>query len=200
MEDGQKNIFTKVIETNEQIKQLEKYTFSVRIRALNAHILAIKTGQSASGFRVVAKQIIEFSNELDASCSDLQRLYRSVLSRGSYIIKREKTRIIFQRANQHAEAMNVPVENQQAVKKTLQKISADLDIMYKDVTKDIVNLSKYVEQALRVTYFGQGVALQTKIECAHITVAKSAFQHAASGFNESMDNIERLLNLILKKW
>jgi len=189
-----------IINANEEIKKLDAFAYSVRVRALNAHTLAARTGLSAAGYGILAHEIIIFSQKLEQSCWRLVELSHRIIEKTSVVVKKSRNEKLFQRCHQLCGQSKISVENMAPLVNSLDTIEDDINILRNENEQQTRAVLNDVSRLLRTCRDGKMMAVQSKIEAAYIKTATQSFKDAADDFEYSMETIEILLSEIVGAW
>ncbi len=193
--------FSNVIFAYEHIRGLEMDLFRLRLKAINARILAISTGgKGAAGFGVVAEAILPFSNRMESLCQKLIDLCRNVLKLSSLNVKDSRNEQILKKTQEKARKINVPQEHSFHLNESIANVENELSRLISKIEEEIKSIRFEIQKALRLCLDGQMISIQIKIESTYVSQNISDFKTAASAFSESLENIQSAIRTIQKDW
>lgn len=181
-----------ILEQNESIKEISEYAFKIRLRSINALILALKSGTASAGFAVVTTELIELSKKLmQLSVLMLQEVENRIeVNIRLNLIDRKCD--LFKKAVANLKTED-NLENHSMIKEIL---DCENETRKTFETGDITfskNLNKEAKQALLECLRGKAVAVQAKIEAAYVEGDRSAFTSVSKDVEELLSQAEKLL-------
>lgn len=196
---GQNQKFSKVISAYEHIRELEVDLFKLRLMALNARILAIRTGgKGAAGFGVVAEAIIPFSNRMENICKKLIFLCGSVLKLASLNAKDSKNEFLLLKTLNKVQKRGVSIDYSKSLENGIVSVKQELIELVNQMEEEISQIHAQIRLALRLCLDGQMISIQIRIESTYVIQNIADFKNVAGAFNESLENIQSAIRTIQK--
>jgi len=183
--------FSKIISINEQVKNLTLMSASIRLQALNALILSLKSGNEAAAFEVVAKEVIHFSKKVDILCGSNLILVKELVRNSSnqiLFLKKNKVWQRTQRINNHKMLGDFIKNKIEILNKKEKSEIEQSNLILKELFIDL-------KQSEKIFLEGKMISIQTKIEGAHMSHLSSLFEDIAVKFENV---IEKMQDYVIK--
>lgn len=178
-----------VVAVNEQIKRVVGIAFSVDISALNATLLAVKSGRRALGFGIVAHEMRIFSRSLAAIMKEISALTFESVRTVSSMLKGARYMRVLER-----------VDLDGAFAKKLEVIKrrhrSDLETSQHLLEELRAKIGALVEGAKDECSFGSAVSRIAKVEATYADDNRSSLEETSRDFDVSISEVANLLNTL----
>ena len=194
--ENRKGDFLQIISVNEKIKTLEDYSYLVRIKALNAYIMAAQKGSSARGYNVVAHEIIRFSQKLEIACHTLIGLCKEMVHKSSIIAKKDRELKTIQKTIRCSQNRENNTKSEEHLSEIYHRLQMDSQHFAAENLSLKNESGQTTQKILRLCLDGKMMAFQSKVETAYIKGSTQAFWDVSNNFEDSMITINGLIGQI----
>jgi hypothetical protein len=153
---------SKFILINKELLNLKRIAFKIKLNSLNEQILSVKFDISRSGFQVVSKEFILFSNYFESLANHIQRIISEYIPNLSKKIKLEKFSFLLSKALNLSSTNSVSeLIKTNSFDKRIQETIENNTFFLKELQTHIQNTETLLLQA-------EVIFLQSKITAAYI--------------------------------
>ncbi|MDH4200867.1 MAG: hypothetical protein OEV66_10880 [Spirochaetia bacterium] len=199
MKDETNRQIGKVLEANEFIKSVDTKAILIKINALNALFLAIRSEEHLRGYIVVTDEFNRFTDELSRFVDKLRDLIFKNVVIISTQLKLHNRNVLYTKAFQLSatgDSGNIIHDIVQKNEKMLAEHDREIEIFF----SDLVHLLKGNE---RLVLRGDMLAMQAKIEGAYSIKSRDVFRDVAESFQKHIidirDSLQHLSKILGKK-
>lgn len=169
--------FHQAVAINEEVKRVVKISNEVNLAAINAMLIAKRSGRSAAGFGVVSVELRAFSQQLDRVMVEVGAVVASLVVSGATLCRqRQRQRILQQVAGDLA---STPLLQKEEIINVIgQKIGADIGCLLGGLGK-----------ALRLCAIGGAISRSAKIESVHCRQFATELQQVAEQVAQAIEGM-----------
>lgn len=183
----------KVVLVNEDIKEVVRNANSINLTALNAMLMARRTGTAASGFGVVAEEMRSLSVQLESSMSGLRRLSDQLLGGVTQSLRQTRLeRILHLTAARGAS----PAEHLAPVLDAAKIRRVALDLRIAEICAALV---RDLERVVEVTRHADSLAPMARIEASWAAEHQFELGKVSTDLGQLLRNILPVLNRLAAK-
>lgn len=183
----------KVVLVNEDIKEVVRNANSINLTALNAMLMARRTGTAASGFGVVAEEMRSLSVQLESSMSGLRRLSDQLLGGVTQSLRQTRLeRILHLTAARGAS----PAEHLAPVLDAAKIRRVALDLRIAEICAALV---RDLERVVEVTRHADSLAPMARIEASWAAEHRFELGKVSTDLGQLLRNILPVLNRLAAK-
>jgi len=180
----------RVVKANEDIKKVIRISSGVNLVALNAMLIAKRSGERSRGFAVVSSELRLFSRNLDAAMNGLGELIFSLV-RDAAAMQRQR--------QQHSHFMAVMKANKSVRKwaePTLARVEARMGVVEEEISQDWHRLRLQLNRVLQLCESGRSLSRSAKIEAVYGGDMSTTLKQVASQIEGTVDEIFSTLKLL----
>lgn len=183
----------KVVLVNEDIKEVVRNANSINLTALNAMLMARRTGTAASGFGVVAEEMRSLSVQLESNMSGLRRLSDQLLGSVTQSLRQTRLeRILHLTAARGAS----PAEHLAPVLDAAKIRRVALDLRIAEICAALV---RDLERVVEVTRHADSLAPMARIEASWAAEHRFELGKVSTDLGQLLRNILPVLNRLAAK-
>ncbi len=155
------SLLGKFITTNKEVIRLKELAFQIKLKSLNEQILSIRFDMQESGFQVVSKELIHFSNSFESLAHEML----NVMSQMFPVISGQLKTMRLRKIKERALGLIQSSDSKQLILKRIDK-SMDKNILAKQegLWK---NLLRIIAKTETLSLQGNVIFLQSKITGAY---------------------------------
>jgi len=187
----------KVLEINEFIKTIDGMAALIKLNALNALFLAIRSGEKLRGYIVVTDEFNKFSAELMGFVDLLLVKIHQIVYSISDIIKQNHRLELYERIIKNGETNSMDI-----IKQFIHEHETKITIIGNEMQTNLENIAKLLVRNEKIILRGDMLATQAKIEGAYSAASKDVFLDVAVNFQkhiekirESLQNLRKMMNI-----
>lgn len=180
----------RVVKANEDIKKVIRISSGVNLVALNAMLIAKRSGERSRGFAVVSSELRLFSRNLDAAMNGLGELIFSLV-RDAAAMQRQR--------QQHRHFVAVMKTNRSVRKwaePTLARVEARMGAVEEEIRRDWHRLRLQLNRVLQLCESGRSLSRSAKIEAVYGGDMSTTLKQVASQIEATVDEIFSTLKLL----
>lgn len=180
----------RVVKANEDIKKVIRISSGVNLVALNAMLIAKRSGERSRGFAVVSSELRLFSRNLDAAMNGLGELIFSLV-RDAAAMQRQR--------QQHSHFVAVMKTNKSVRKwaePTLARVEARMGVVEEEIRRDWQRLRLQLNRVLQLCESGRSLSRSAKIEAVYGGDMSTTLKQVASQIEATVDEIFSTLKLL----
>lgn len=180
----------RVVQVNEEIKKVIRASSEVNLVALNAMLIAKRSGEKSRGFRVVSAELRVFSRKLDAVMNSLGALIFGLINDAAHIRKQARTCRYLQAATGQggsAREFLAPIisRKEEEMRGTGHALQRDWD-----------RLLLQLNRALQLCEMGDALSRSAKIEAVYGGDMSVTLKQVAHQIDLTVGNILSILKLL----
>jgi len=184
---------TKVLEINEFIKSIDSKAFFIKLNALNALFLAIRSGEQLRGYIVVTDEFNRFSEELmKFSMLLLEKVHNIVFLVSDQLKQNHRLRLyekVIQQGN---------MESMTHVRQFVNAHATKITKINDEVRTSLASITSSLKGNERLVLRGNVLAMQAKIEGAYSKSSREVFMEVAQNFQDHNNQIRNSLQNLIK--
>lgn len=166
--------FHQAVSINEDVKRVVRISNEVNLAALNAMLIAKRSGRSAAGFGVVSVELRAFSQQLDKVMADVGQTVESLVMSGATLCRQRQRLAILERAGSDL------------LSATLADKAMAVERIDADISQSNQQLAVGLNKALRLCAMGGAISRSAKIESVHC-------QEFSVDLKQVSDQVERAI-------
>ncbi len=173
----------RVVRANEEIKKVIRISSGVNLVALNAMLIAKRSGERSCGFAVVSSELRVFSRNLQVAMADLGALIFGLVRDAAAIKKQQQRRGHFVAIA----LMGKPMSSK--VVAVLACLEERIQTTEEEIGKDWLHLGIQLGRVLQLCETGRSLSRSAKIEAVYGGDMTITLKHVASRIEETVDEI-----------
>ena len=158
---GKVSDLERTIIVNEEIKRIVSASAEIRLAAINAMLIAKRSGEKSVGFAVVSTELRVFSRQLDGYMQSLTELISGLIYSVARMLNQSRMQRIVQTAMDQSKKAGVYIEKLACLK------MEHMQIARQDIVKEWDVLTLQILRAERLCRTGVALSRSAKIEAAH---------------------------------
>ncbi|MDH4262173.1 MAG: hypothetical protein OEV78_03905 [Spirochaetia bacterium] len=185
----------KVLEINEFIKSIDSLAFYIKLNALNALFLAIRSGEQLRGYIVVTDEFNRFSEELMKFVSMLLRIIHEIVFLVSEQLKQTHRLNLYMRIISEGDT-----ESTKIIRKFVSEHELKITNLNEKIKTELESINSSLQRNEKIILRGDMLAMQAKIEGAYSKKSREVFMDVAENFQkhigrirESLQSLRRML-------
>lgn len=180
----------RVVTVNEEIKKVVQISSEVNLVALNAMLIAKRSGEKSRGFSVVSSELRVFSGKLERFMGELELLVFRLLKDVATMQKQSRIR------REILATMKAGVRTKQFLAPALARKEAELLETGRAVKEDWAMLGLHFERALRLCETGGALSRSAKIEAVYGGDMTAALKQVANRIEQTVESILSILKAL----
>jgi methyl-accepting chemotaxis protein len=194
MNDSNNHIdLEKVLEINEFIKSIDSLAFYIKLNALNALFLAIRSGEQLRGYIVVTDEFNRFSEELMAFVNSLLGIIHDVVFLISEQMKQTHRLKLYERIMNEGN-----MESMLVIRQFINNHGLNIANLSEKIKMDYGTISSTLLRNEKLILKGNMLAMQAKIEGAYSKSSREVFMDVAENFQKHIGQIQESLKSLKK--
>lgn len=189
-EDGQADDLRRVVSVNEEIKKVIRISAEVNLVALNAMLVAKRSGERSRGFAVVSSELRVFSRKLEAAMTGLGSLIFGLVRDAAAMQKQNRARRHWLKALTQGDAARdlaqpILLNKEESMRATGQEIRRDWS-----------RLQLQLSRALQLCETGGSLSRSAKIEAVYGGEMSATLKQVANQIEGTVNQIFDTLKLL----
>lgn len=180
----------RVVKANEDIKKVIRISSGVNLVALNAMLIAKRSGERSRGFAVVSSELRVFSHKLDGAMSGLGTLIFELVSDAAAMQKQRQ---------EHGHLLAIVAQGKrmrELVAPALARVDERISGTVQEIGRDWQKLSLQLNRVLQLCETGGSLARSAKIEAVYGGDMSNILKQVASRIEETVNEIFSTLKLL----
>ena len=187
---GQANDLRRVVKANEDIKKVIRISSGVNLVALNAMLVAKRSGERSRGFAVVSSELRVFSHNLDGAMSGLGTLIFELVRDAAAMQKQRQ---------EHGRLLAIMAQGKrmrELVEPALARVDVRICGTVQEIGRDWQKLRLQLNRVLQLCETGGSLARSAKIEAVYGGDMSTILKQVASRIEETVNEIFATLKLL----
>lgn len=180
----------RVVQVNEEIKKVIMASSEVNLVALNAMLIAKRSGEKSRGFRVVSSELRVFSRKLDGVMNSLGALVFGLINDAARIRKQARTYRYLLAATGQGESAK------ELLAPIISRKEEEIRCINQMIQKDWGRLLLQLNRALQLCEMGDALSRSAKIEAVYGGDMSATLKQVASQIDLTVGNILSTLKLL----
>lgn len=181
---------SRIVQINEEIKRIVRTAFDVNLMALNAIVLAAKTGDAAGGFGVLSYELRRFALDLTQEMDALARLTGETVQCVSAFVQLRRRIAIFEEAEARGEGAVGSLTT------ILRRGRAEQQHRRDELAAGERLLRSALQDTERLVELGTALAGLAKIEAAHGGALRANLMQVSDAFAEMVERLRSSIELL----
>ncbi|MDP2804639.1 MAG: methyl-accepting chemotaxis protein [Gallionellaceae bacterium] len=180
----------RVVKTNEEIKKVIRISSGVNLVAINAMLVAKRSGERSRGFAVVSSELRIFSRNLESAMTGLGTLIFELVRDAAAMQKQQQERAHFL----HIGAQGKPLCDQ--VAPALARVDGRIRETGDEIGKDWHKLRLQLNRVLQLCEAGGSLSRSAKIEAVYGGDMSTTLKQVANQIEDTVNEIFSTLKLL----
>lgn len=189
-DDGQATDLRRVVRANEDIKKVIRISSEVNLVALNAMLIAKRSGDRSRGFAVVSSELRVFSRKLESAMTGLGRLIFGLVRDAAVMQKQGRERRHWCKTLAHGGEARGLVEQMLVRKEAVMRATGEV------MREDWHKLQLQLNRALQLCETGGSLSRSAKIEAVYGGDMSVTLKQVANQIEETVNEIFVTLKLL----
>lgn len=188
--DSQASSLHRVIKANEDIKKVIRISSGVNLVALNAMLIAKRSGERSRGFAVVSSELRLFSRNLEGSMTGLGELIFGLVRDAAAMQRQCQGREHF------LDVMSKNRQMRKLVEPAVARVEARMACIEEDIDRDWHKLRLQLGRVLQLCESGRSLSRSAKIEAVYGGDMSVTLKQVANQIEETVEEIFSTLKLL----
>lgn len=180
----------RVVKTNEEIKKVIRISSGVNLVAINAMLVAKRSGERSRGFAVVSSELRIFSRNLESAMTGLGALIFELVKDAAAMQKQQQERDHFLALVAQGKPLNELVQPARA------RIEERMQGTEQEIGKDWHKLGLQLNRVLQLCESGGSLSRSAKIEAVYGGDMSVTLKQVANQIEETVNEIFATLKLL----
>lgn len=189
-DDGEARDLRRLVRVNEEIKRVIRISSEVNLVALNAMLVAKRSGERSRGFAVVSSELRVFSRKLEGAMITLGALVFGLVRDAAAMQKQNRERRHWQATMARGAAARDLIQPMLCHKEESMLATGQ------DIRRDWSRLQLQLGRALQLCETGGSLSRSAKIEAVYGGEASAALKQVATQIEETVNQIFATLKLL----
>ena len=188
--NSQADDLRRVVKANEDIKKVIRISSGVNLVALNAMLVAKRSGERSRGFAVVSSELRVFSHNLDGAMSGLGTLIFELVRDAAAMQKQRQ---------EHGRLLAIMVQGKrmrELVEPALARVDERICGTVQEIGRDWQKLRLQLNRVLQLCETGGSLARSAKIEAVYGGDMSAILKQVANRIEETVNEIFSTLKLL----
>jgi hypothetical protein len=188
--DSRAGSLHRVVKANEDIKKVIRISSGVNLVALNAMLIAKRSGERSRGFAVVSSELRLFSRNLEGSMTGLGELIFGLV-RDAAAMQRQR--------QHHSHFVAIMSKNHQLSKvvvPAIARVEARIGCIEEDIGRDWHKLRLQLGRILQLCESGRSLSRSAKIEAVYGGDMSATLKQVANQIEDTVDEIFSTLKML----
>lgn len=195
---GENNKLERILEANEYAKTIDLMAFYIKINALNALFLAIRSKEQLLGYIVVTEEFNRFTEEVTLFVEKLGSIIFKIVSDISNQLKIANRIRLLSKTKNRMEISDDFTDSQERIYAVFQDNEKRISALNEEIESRLALINKLIHQNERLILRGDMLAMQAKIEGAYSQSSKDVFRSVAEQFQEHISKVRDSLQHLRK--
>lgn len=188
--DGEADDLRRLVRANEGIKHVIRISSEVNMVALNAMLVAKRSGERSRGFAVVSSELRVFSRKLEGAMTVLGSLVFGLVRDAAAMQKQNRERRLW------LETMAQGVAMRNRLQPMLRRKEESMRVSGLEIRHDWSRLQLQLGRALQLCETGGSLSRSAKIEAVYGGEMSAALKQVATRIEETVNEIFATLKLL----
>lgn len=188
--DNQTSGLHRVVKANEDIKKVIRISSGVNLVAINAMLVAKRSGERSRGFAVVSSELRVFSHKLEGAMTGLGTLIFELVRDAAAMQKQQQERGHFLSIGAQGKLMR------ELVQPALARVDERLHGTAQEIGKDWHKLRLQLNRVLQLCETGGSLSRSAKIEAVYGGDISGTLKQVANQIEETVNEIFTTLKLL----
>ncbi|TAJ77842.1 MAG: hypothetical protein EPO42_09270 [Gallionellaceae bacterium] len=180
----------RVVKANEDIKKVIRISSGVNLVAINAMLVAKRSGERSCGFAVVSSELRVFSHKLEGAMTGLGTLIFELVSDAAAMRKQQKERSHFLSLGAQGKPMR------ELVQAALARVDERICGTEQEIDKDWHKLGLQLNRVLQLCETGGSLSRSAKIEAVYGGNMSGTLKQVANQIEDTVNEIFSTLKLL----